>query len=224
MFWRTFWKWDTLFLQRAAWSLLRLWTWLVFPSLVYSSPSARSCVIPWSKDLELCCSLAFSPGLSLRCLPSKHCRDTDEQQNLGRIPLTSETQILHQDQPRCTGNYGVHIKSVRFNISVCVWYHSNCLQWMFYCYINSIPMRPLLVLENWLLNLHIYAANIPPKKDYPLDPERFDSVQVQTHPEETADWMTAPNSDTSNMLAYTNIKQYRGPLITQNYCITRTRL
>lgn len=72
-------QWDTLRLQRAAWSWLRLWTRLICPSVMHSSPRSRRRVIPWSKEREACCSLAFSPGLSLRCLPSTHCWEMQER-------------------------------------------------------------------------------------------------------------------------------------------------
>lgn len=75
-------RWNTSRLQRTAWSRPRLWTWLVWPSVMHSSPSSTRWVIPWSKDWEACWSLALSPGLSLRCLPSTHRWERQETQSL----------------------------------------------------------------------------------------------------------------------------------------------
>lgn len=65
-------QWDTCCLQRTSWSWPRLWTWLICLSFMHSSPTSRRWVIPWSQAQDACCSLAFSPGLSLRCRPRTH--------------------------------------------------------------------------------------------------------------------------------------------------------
>lgn len=94
-------QWDTCCLQRTSWSWPRLWTWLICLSFMHSSPTSRRWVIPWSQAQDACCSLAFSPGLSLRCRPRTHrwdvrggWRDGGGQglQSLRRIALSSETQ------------------------------------------------------------------------------------------------------------------------------------
>lgn len=80
--WESDWRkllWDTWCLPRTAWSWLRLWTRLICFSFIPSSPRSSRWVIPWSKEQDACCSLAFSPGLSLTCRPRTHCWETQRR-------------------------------------------------------------------------------------------------------------------------------------------------